>query len=149
MLRQSAAVVAGIVMLTGLAQVGPSSDVYSRRSAPNATTGLLAAGFDFQSLDAGFPKLPAPILADLGVPSGRASTQPHSAFEPSLEPGSPPMPGMAPVGKNPWELAQEGLLPEVSQMLLSWLFLILMANAAVCWIGCLEHEQKGGVALLQ
>ena len=156
MVKHSAVVVGLIVMLTSLVRVqvadpsvqevvrGSYDGVYAELGAESGTFGL------------GLTHLP---LADLGkpfenfkmsVPDSPPSTLPPSrARDEAIARNGPAIPGMAPLSEESWKLGGNGALPEVSQLLLSWLFLILMTNAAVCWIGCLEHEQKGGVSLVQ
>jgi hypothetical protein len=151
MLRQSAFVVAMIVMLTSLTRVDWTDKAVQGVTGLTSTRSLYVQRADSPLRQLGIPSISSSLLGDLGTPSGRpAHTGELAGGGPmSAELPQPKVPGMAPIGQNPWELTQEGFLPEVSQLLLSWLFLILMANAAVCWVGCLEHDQKNGVALLQ
>jgi hypothetical protein len=153
MVKQSAIALGLFVVVTSLLRLQFVDPALRDTAYAGGTESLVA------SLDPG-----TPFLADLGssndvlpitLDSGPAATAPEPRVaEPKVDASrssSAPydVPGTAPFGRNPWALSTEGALPEVSQLLLSWLFLILMTNAAVCWIGCLEHEQNGGVTLVQ
>lgn len=148
MVKHSAVVVGLIVMATSLVR-HQVADPSIREVAGGSYEGVYA------ELSIGSSLFP---IADLGKPYENSTISvPDSA--PLTTPSDPrpdrtgmkrfSVPGMAPINESSWSLAGQGALPEVSQLLLSWLFLILMTNAAVCWIGCLEHEQKGGVSLVQ
>lgn len=155
MVKHSAVVVGLIVMATSLLRVqnvDPSSqDLATDKSYLTWTAELGSGG------DGDFPT--QTLLADLGKPHDNVEVSiPDSSGSNPAPVESPPsrnsdpdlsIHGMAPITGQSWSLVREGSLPEVSQFLLGWLFLILVTNAAVCWVGCLEHEQKGGVSLIQ
>jgi len=156
MVKHSAVAVGLIVMLTSLVRVkvaDPSVQEVVRGSYGGAVAEL---SFDTGAFGFGLSNLP---LADLGKPyenlkmsvpdSPASSAAPNKTRDEAVAGKNLAIPGMAPLSEESWKLGAGGALPEVSQLLLSWLFLILMTNAAVCWIGCLEHEQKGGVSLVQ
>ena len=155
MVKHSAVVVGLIVMVTSLVRL-QVVDPSLREVAGASFEGVhVELGNSSESFGFGLSTLP---LADLGkphdifkttVPDSSQSLGPQLPQRQASEHQRSSIPGMAPLSEQSWPLAGNGALPEVSQLLLSWLFLILMTNAAVCWIGCLEHEQKGGVSLVQ
>jgi hypothetical protein len=155
MVKHSAIVVGLIVMVTSLVRI-QVVDPSIREVAGGAYEGVYAELGNSGSFGIGLSNLP---FADLGKPFENLKMSVPDSAPPTLAPSKPrgdetsskglAIPGMAPLSEESWELTGNGALPEVSQLLLSWLFLILMTNAAVCWIGCLEHEQKGGVSLIQ
>lgn len=159
MVRQSSIAIALIVVVTGLFRVHIVDPTLIDSAQRDVRGPMLAqrASPDFSSGSLDSPVLP--LIADLRSATHKDSTfgasysadRPATDSEPFVEDeeAEPVLHGMAPFGQSPWALTQEGLLPEVSQLLLSWLFLILMVNASVCWVGCLEHEQKGGLLLVQ
>lgn len=158
MVRQSSVVIAIIVMVTGLFRihvVDPTlRDTYqdtppSRLLTQRTPTGRL--DWSRSIADLGIHRQMLAPRLELAVDSAPSTGSVRPAPETLSEWETPKMalPGMAPIGQNPWDLARTGLLPDVSQLLLSWLFMLLMTNAAICWVGGLEHEQKGGVALVQ
>lgn len=158
MVRQSSIAIAMIVVVTGLFRVHVVDPTLMDTASRTDGRPLLTQ-HDPRILSVGrFGGTVSDYFADLRTASKSATDPPisYSADRPGLDESSEdsaqaetPLYGMAPFGKSPWTLTQEGLLPEVSQLLLSWLFLILMVNASVCWVGCLEHEQKGGLELVQ
>lgn len=159
MVRQSSIAIAMIVVVTGLFRVHVVDPTLANTASLDSTQSLLVQRDLSPSIAGRFDSKFTDYLADLRTSTNRSDAKgldysadravpldPPRAESPEPE---PVLHGMAPFGQNPWALTQEGLLPEVSQLLLSWLFLILMANASVCWVGCLEHEQKGGLMLVQ
>lgn len=158
MVRQSSIAIALIIVVTGLFRVHIVDPTLVDTAAnPSFRTHLVQR--EFSPLTIGSTDSMAPLIADLRTSSNRsaAADLSYSADRPASLPSDSDgtsakesvIHGMAPIGQDPWSLTQQGLLPEVSQLLLSWLFLILMVNASVCWVGCLEHEQKGGLTLVQ
>lgn len=155
MVKHAAFVVGLIVMVTSLFRVQLADPSIRDLAMEKPYFGWTAElrGPQFGDLKSGM------ILADLGKPHDNANipmpdSPPPDRAAVEKEPIAkseklPPINGMAPVSGSGWDIARDGSMPEVSQLLLSWLFLILVTNAAVCWIGCLEHEQKGGVGLVQ
>ena len=153
MVKHSAVVVGLIVMITSLARVQAVDPSIQEVAGASHERVFAELGPNSGAIGFGLSNLP---LADLGKPfENFRMSVPDSPLAPSklreeANRGTGlTIPGMAPLSDESWKLAGNGALPEVSQLLLSWLFLILMTNAAVCWIGCLEHEQKGGVSLVQ
>ncbi len=157
MIRQSAVVIALILLATGIFQrhvVDPafggieSSEFSGLRVQRSPSQAGLAYWTGSGAAEMGM-RLASGSEGSEGLAPAVREVRPAPSPEPEVAKSTRPIYGMAPIGTNPWELTRGGVLPEVSQLLLSWLFFILMANAAVCWMGCLEHEQKGGVLLVQ
>lgn len=162
MIRQSSIVVALMLLTTGIFQrqvVDPAfgesaggrlEGLQAFRGTPNVPQASLSLTLDsgYRATSGGvqttdLPSVPRMMLASdtsAAPPIERASVEPSPAA---------PVYGMAPASANPWDLTGSSLFPEVSQMLLTWLYFLLTVNAAVCWVGCIEHEQKSGVLLVQ
>lgn len=159
MIRQSSVVVALILLATGLFQSQVVEPAFKGEWGQ-------AEAFRAPKLPNGFAGASSWLttgIGDLGIHGNAWSDSNESpALLRRFEAGSVaapderigradgnPLYGMAPIGNDPWNLTRGGALPEVSQLLLSWLFFILIANASVCWVGSLEHEQKSGALLVQ
>jgi hypothetical protein len=153
MVRQSAVAIALMLLATGLFQrqivepaFGAGGSIFEELRAEKTLTAELAMPSWLEGN--GLADLGYRARTDLATPE-RAARKPAEGDPAGGWSDQSKLYGMAPLGKNPWEISRGGLLPEVSQLLLTWLFFILMANASICWVGCIEHEQKGGALLVQ
>jgi hypothetical protein len=152
MLRQSICAIALLVLAAGLfsersqpaawSPLSPTSRLLAMRTLGQIDAATMLGGMPFAEL----PGMRAHSDSEAAPPLVAGSERAGSLKLDRIPPG---MHGMAPLSMDPWGLAKDGFLPEVSQILLAWLFFVLMTNAAVCWIGSLEFEQKGGAALIQ
>jgi hypothetical protein len=127
---------------------GQARPIWASRTRPNSPVDTSLLRRTVLDTDRGPVLVSSPEFASLD-PGGRPTGKRADGTRLLQATGLGSIPGMAPVGAEPLPLLNMGALPDVTQLTLAWLVMMLVANAAVCWTGTLELGQREGYCLIQ